>query len=63
MKFAKYKCKLCGDVIQSEYDGHLKRCKCGKIAVDQSEFYTRLIGEPENIEVVDNESIQQEEKA
>lgn len=34
-KFTKIKCKFCGDIIQSEYDGNFIRCKCGKTFVDE----------------------------
>lgn len=64
MVFKKYKCKKCGDIVQSKYSGHYCACKCGAIAVDQTEYYGRFIGDPDNIEeVVDNESVEQKKRS
>lgn len=41
-------CKLCFDVIFSKFDGQYVGCKCNAIAVDQTPYYERRIGEPEN---------------
>jgi hypothetical protein len=40
-----YSCKLCGTFIPANTGGSFTRCDCGTIAVDGTEFYTRLIGE------------------
>lgn len=42
------KCKLCGDVIFSRYEREFVSCRCGAIAVDQTKYYSRYIGDPEN---------------
>lgn len=40
----KYQCPNCKDIIWSKYPGEYVTCSCSKLAVDQTEFYTRLIG-------------------
>ncbi len=42
------KCNKCGDVIKSKYEGHFISCKCGAISVDQTLYYSRFIGNPED---------------
>jgi hypothetical protein len=41
----KYQCASCDDIIQSSYPGEYVQCKCGEIAVDSTEHYTRCIGD------------------
>lgn len=52
----KWKCRKCEDVIWSKHPGHFIGCKCGTIAVDQTRYYTRFIGNDVNdfIQVDDN---------
>lgn len=38
----KYRCKLCGDIVQSMYRHDWKSCKCGEIFIDGGSAYTRL---------------------
>jgi Zn finger protein HypA/HybF involved in hydrogenase expression len=53
----KYECLLCNNVVYSEYSGHYCQCSCGKLAVDQTEYYTRILGTPTKYkEVIDDES-------
>ncbi len=40
-----FKCASCDDIIQSSYPGEYVQCKCGEIAVDSTEYYTRCIGD------------------
>ena len=47
-----YKCKSCKTKIPANTGGVFRVCQCGKMAVDGNEFYTRLIGAPENVENV-----------
>jgi len=42
-------CKWCGDKIYSHVSGEFRECKCGKIFIDETEFYTRCGGEIESI--------------
>ena len=41
-------CAKCGDVIYSHYNGEFRSCKCGAIAVDQTRYYARYIGNKED---------------
>ena len=53
----KIKCKLCGTIIQGDKKGTFISCECRAIAIDETEYYARIIGREENIEriVGDNE--------
>lgn len=44
----KYKCRKCEDIIWSKYPGEFVMCKCEAIAVDQTEYYSRYMGNPED---------------
>lgn len=44
------KCKVCGDLIESEHRHDYKTCSCGAVAVDGGHEYQRVVGEPYNIE-------------
>ena len=53
----KIKCKNCKDIIEGDNKGNYIHCRCGNIAIDQTPYYTRIIGDkkeweeiPENIE-------------
>lgn len=39
-----YQCRNCGDKIYSRTEGEYRECGCGNIAVDQTKFYSRMIG-------------------
>lgn len=41
-------CNKCGDTIKSKFEGHFVTCKCGAISVDQTKYYSRYIGNPED---------------
>lgn len=45
-----YRCKKCGTEIYWNTHKRFTRCKCEAIAVDSCEFYTRLIGNQDDIE-------------
>ena len=51
-------CTHCNDIIHSSYSGEYVSCKCGKIGVDQTEFYTRMIGNEGDYLVVNNEEVE-----
>ena len=57
----KVKCKHCGDIIESKYDGDWVKCSCGKIYVDETKYYCRIGGNFEDWEIVkeDNKDILQ----
>lgn len=42
-------CAKCNDIIWSRYDGEFRSCKCGAIAVDQTPYYARYIGDQQDI--------------
>lgn len=44
------KCKVCGDVIESEHRHDFKTCSCGAVSVDGGHNYQRIVGEPYNYE-------------
>jgi len=44
----KRECKKCGDTIWSKQEGEYVSCSCGAIAVDQTKYYERLIGNAED---------------
>lgn len=46
------RCKKCKDEIYSRWDGEFVRCKCGAIAVDQTPYYARWIGDKDNFEEI-----------
>ena len=48
-------CTHCNDTINSSYIGEYVSCKCGKIGVDQTEYYTRIIGNKGDYLVVKQE--------
>ena len=48
-------CTHCDDMIHSSYSGEYVSCKCGAIGVDQTEYYTRIIGNEGDYLVVNRE--------
>ena len=52
----KIKCKKCGDIIDGELKGRLIWCSCESCAIDETEYYARIIGDAENYEVVEGDS-------
>lgn len=50
-------CTHCDDIIHSSYSGEYVSCKCGKIGVDQTEFYTKMVGNEGDYLVVNNEEV------
>lgn len=47
-------CNKCHDRIFSTYEGEFVTCKCGAISVDQTRYYSRFIGKPEDFKKDDN---------
>lgn len=52
----KIKCKKCGDVIDGEFKGRLIWCACESCAIDETEYYARIIGEQEDYEKIEEEA-------
>ena len=48
-------CNKCCDTVHSKWSGDFVGCKCGAIAVDQTEYYTRMIGNEGDYLVVKQE--------
>jgi len=48
----KIQCKKCGDIIKGDKRGTFIRCSCKSIAIDETKWYTRLIGNTEDYEEV-----------
>lgn len=40
----KIKCTHCGDIIESDGKGKFVQCSCGKIYIDETEYYCRIGG-------------------
>lgn len=48
------KCTKCGDVIQSTYRHDFKWCKCGAVAIDGGDSYTKITGNPGDWKLLDD---------
>lgn len=48
-------CLLCRDVIYSKHYGQFVSCKCAQLAIDESMYYCRILGNEENYEEVEIE--------
>lgn len=50
----KIKCLECGDIIESDGYGKWVSCSCGKCYIDETDYYCRVGGDPNKMEVEDN---------
>lgn len=48
-------CVKCCDIIHSSYSGEFVLCRCGKIGIDQTHDYIRMIGNEGDYLVINNE--------
>ena len=48
----KIRCKHCNDIIEGDGRGTYITCKCKKIAIDETKYYVRVIGNFEDYEEV-----------
>ena len=48
----KIKCTNCGDIIEGDKRGTYISCKCGQIAIDETPYYWRIIGNKGDFEEV-----------
>jgi DNA-directed RNA polymerase subunit N (RpoN/RPB10) len=56
-KPTKLLCLSCKSIVSSKYSGHFCSCSCGKLAIDQTECYTRILGNKQDYaEVLDEQS-------
>ena len=51
----KIKCVHCKTVIEGDKKGTYITCKCGKIAVDETPYYWRIIANKEDFEEIKDE--------
>ena len=49
----KIRCTKCKDVIEGDKKGTYIKCKCGAIAIDETPYYWRIIGDRANFEVIE----------
>lgn len=47
------KCLLCGDIVESVSVHDYRECSCGAMAVDGGKSYLRRMGNPSQIEELD----------
>lgn len=52
----KIKCKNCNEVIEGDKKGTYISCKCGKVAIDETKHYVRVIGNFEDYEEIKDET-------
>lgn len=50
---AKIKCKRCGETIEGDKKGTYISCFCGKCAIDETEYYYRIIGNFDDYEIIE----------
>lgn len=51
----KIKCTHCNSIIQGDKKGTYITCKCGKIAIDETPYYVRIIANKEDFEEIKDE--------
>lgn len=51
----KLRCKKCNDIIEGDKKGTYIMCKCKAIAIDETKWYWRIIGNAEDFEEVKEE--------
>ena len=51
----KLKCRKCNDIIEGDKKGTYIPCKCKAIAIDETKWYWRIIGDEEDFEVIEEE--------
>lgn len=48
----KIKCKKCGDILEGDKKGTFIMCSCKSCYIDETNYYCRIGGEPQNIEEI-----------
>lgn len=51
----KIRCTHCNSIIKGDKKGTYITCKCGKIAIDETLYYVRIIGNKEDFEEIKDE--------
>lgn len=50
----KIRCRICDDVIEGDKKGTFINCKCGRIAIDETEYYVRIIGDMADMSIIED---------
>lgn len=50
----KIRCRICGDVIEGDKKGTFINCKCGRIAINETEYYVRIIGDMADMSIIED---------
>lgn len=50
------RCKKCGEIIDGELKGRLVWCACERCAIDETEYYARILGDPDDYEKIEGDS-------
>lgn len=62
MEHTKIKCKKCGDIVEGDGKGTFKQCKCKSCYVDETQWYCRIGGNPKDIEFIEEEGKDNEQR-
>ena len=54
----KIRCKLCNTILEGDKRGTFISCKCGSCFIDETPYYVRVGGNPENIEEIKDEKVE-----
>ena len=49
----KIKCKKCLEVLEGDGKGTFKQCKCKSCYIDETKWYCRIGGNPQDIEFIE----------
>jgi len=49
----KIKCKKCGDILIGDKKGTLFCCSCHSVGIDETIWYTRLLGDKKDYEIIE----------
>lgn len=52
-KMAKIKCNNCGDILEGDKRGTYIACSCGKCAIDETDYYYRIIANREDFTMIE----------
>lgn len=50
----KIRCRICDDVIEGDKKGTFINCKCGRIAIDETEYYVKIIGDMADMSIIED---------
>lgn len=58
----KIKCKKCLEVLEGDGKGTFKQCKCKSCYIDETKWYCRVGGNPQDIEFIEEKGEQTDDK-